>query len=260
MFKFKKKFNEVGAVWKVALVALLFISLIGTTLIVNDSIATRAREYIYELHVWKVRGLTTDPEGAIDFNGTPVKNFDATDDIVYIDNVSDLSTWSGAAAGSSYFQMEEGHTYIVDLQAIIASGTAPTSGVSTVAFSGVTAHLPRATVFNSGTTPGAVGTDEQTVRVIYGHTSSSAVSDAPIPFTIQVWPAPDSGATTFRSNGYPGSQNMVGAASGTSVYVPGYTGFHNITGIGEGIAYILKHNSAVSAMIYDTTTYRNIDG
>ena len=161
------------------------------------------------------------------------------DDVVYIDNVSDLSTWSGAAAGSSYFQTEAGKTYIVDVQSIVTSGTAPTSGVSTQAFSAVSAMLPLATTTST----------KKFVQIVLAQVGSGT-SAAPIPFTCEIWPAVPTGTTMFRGSGaLKTSQNMLGAAAGVTPYTVGVTGYHNLNDIGESMKYGLVYNAAVSAYV-----------
>lgn len=162
------------------------------------------------------------------------------DRYVYIDDVADLSTWSGAAAGSSYFQMEAGKTYIVDPVAIVATGTAPTSGVSTEAWSGVTAHLPLATD----------GSNMQDVTVMYGR-ASSGTSASPISFEVEIWPAPLAGTTKFRADGaVTGSQNLAGfTTSGTSTMAIGVTGVYGLNDQGKSMTFKLFYNSAVSAQM-----------
>lgn len=181
------------------------------------------------------------PDGSIillNSSGVTTTNFPSTP-VILIDSVDDLSTWPGAAAGSSYFQTEAGRTYIVDPIAIVSTGTAPGSGVSTVAFSGVSAILPLVTT----------GNDHGTVTIVYGR-ASSGTSTSPIPFEVQVWPAPLAGATRW---GYQtiGNQNIAGqTTSGTStVAISATTGSRNINEIGKKATFMLFYNSAVSAQL-----------
>jgi hypothetical protein len=139
---------------------------------------------------------------SIDENGNVV-TFDSggvttqvlpSDSVVLIDNVNDLSTWGARApAGASYFQTEPGKTYIVDFVAIIGTGDFPTSGVSRVPWSGVSAILPDA---SQG--------DGSTVKFIIGATSSGNVAGtayAPMltggTTTLQIWSYPGRGVTDY---------------------------------------------------------------
>lgn len=162
------------------------------------------------------------------------------DRYVYIDSTSDLSTWSGAAAGSSYFQMEAGKTYIFDPQKIYESTKTTGTGVTEVqGWSGVTAHLPLATA----------GNDRQTVSVMWATTGSLAGGSGST--TVQVWPAPDAGTTTFRANATL-SQNFTGmATSGSSVVTVNNIGSLGIDAYGETGTWRLFYNSAVSAQMVD---------
>jgi len=179
--------------------------------------------------------------GSINATGSSVSNFVSTPPIVNIDDLSDLSTWSGAASGSSYFQTEAGKTYIVDPQAIFDSVKTAGTGVTEVqGWSGVTAHLPLATATNSN----------QTVTIMWATTGSLAGGSGST--TVQVWPAPLAGATMFRGSGAIGSQNSSGqATSGSSVVAVGVVGSYNIDAYGETGTWMLFYNSAVSAQMVD---------
>ncbi|HDY88059.1 MAG TPA: hypothetical protein ENH82_08110 [bacterium] len=167
---------------------------------------------------------------------TPIKKsiiaptLSASGNIVLIDNVTDLSTWDAAASGSSYFQMEAGKTYVVDVQAINNSG-------AMLAFSAVTGHLPLATS----------ASNLSTSKVIMANTGSlTGISSGTT--TVQVWPAPLTGATQFRTTSTFLSQNMLGATtSGSSAFTVNVTGDVAMTHVGGTQEFMLFNNSAVSA-------------
>jgi len=165
------------------------------------------------------------------------------DRFVYIDNVTDLSTWDGAAGGSSYFQTEANKTYVVDLQAINFSAE---SGASMGgSWTGVTAVLPLATA----------DTDKMSVKILLANTGAytGIVTGST---TVQVWPAPSAGVTNYsltESGTYDGHiQSMIGQeVSGSTVFTviedsaPTPDVSLNING--ESQTWMLFYNSSVSA-------------
>ena len=158
------------------------------------------------------------------------------ENIVELSSITTFSTWSGAASGSSYWQMEAGKTYVVD-----PIGLANSNGsVAFTTVGGVTLHLPLADGDSHFTTS----------KVIWAQ-GDSGTSATPIAFTIQVWPAPLAGTTVFRGNALAvGSQNMTGMAeSGSSVVTTGVVGSYNINAAGETGTWILVDKSATSAFM-----------
>jgi len=117
--KFRKKLNEVGSVWKGMIVILLVLSFAGISLFTMPTLATKASEYIWELHVKKIGALTSDGQhNGIQWLNNPTmtgtvdtENWNMTHNSGqknWIKNAS-LSVWSGgtiaassAAYGASY--------------------------------------------------------------------------------------------------------------------------------------------------------------
>ncbi|HDZ25510.1 MAG TPA: hypothetical protein ENH65_03245 [Candidatus Aminicenantes bacterium] len=156
--------------------------------------------------------------------------------IVELSAITAFSTWGApAVSGSSYYQMEDGVTYIVDPVALVLSrGDVPlnTGG-------GVTLHLPLADADSHLTES----------KVIWAQ-GDSGTSATPVAFTIQVWPAPLAGSTVFRGSALAvGSQNMTAmATSGSSVISTGVVGSWNINSVGESGVWILVDESATSGV------------
>jgi len=169
------------------------------------------------------------------------------DKIVLLNNANQFSTWAGnntscAASGVSYYQMVAGRTYVVDVVAMLNSDLGKAGALGTLG--GVTLHLPLATADN----------DYQTVEVMYAQ-RNSGTSATPVAFTVQVWPAPLAGTTTWAVGALGGAsmgrQNMVGmATSGSSVMTTfSATGSYNINAIGEYGIWQLMNDSATSAVM-----------
>ena len=192
-----------------------------------------------------VRRFRVQHDGAIsvyDSSGATAYSVDPQgrvnqDKVVYLSTITDFSTWGGAASGSCYYQMLVGRTYIVDPVALLLGN----ANVPLVTGGGVTLHLPLA----------ASGSDYTDSTVIWAQGSDSGSSDTVTPlFDVQVWPAPLSGATSFREDGVLGSQNMtLMANSGASPVTTGYTGSYNINSVGQFGTWKLINNSAVSAVM-----------
>jgi len=163
-----------------------------------------------------------------------------SNDIVVIDTLAELSSWSIAQiAGVSYFQMEAGKTYIVDLNAINTDSAMTTgTGVSMVAWSGVTALLPLATAANH----------LQTVTVMYGVAGSPVGGSGST--EIYVYTAPETGSTVYRGFDLKSQNATIMATSGSSVVTVSSTGpSYNINSYGEMATWMLFYDSAVSAQL-----------
>ena len=184
--------------------------------------------------------------GSVDASNSAVSNFTSTPDIVIIDTLAELNTWSGAAAGASYFQMEAGKTYLVDFEAIRTESKGTTTGVTMIPWSAVSAMAP---IANSTTNEMTF-----TVGIICSGTSGYAPAMAGVT-TVQVWPAPLAGATRFGEPSV-GNQNMVyHSSSSTPFYVGSSTNTYDvgINYLNESITWRLFNNSAVSAQIVTQT-------
>lgn len=169
-----------------------------------------------------------------------------SDKIVIIDTLAELSTWSGAEAGSSYFQTDVGKTYFVDFEAIRTESKGTTTGVTTSPWSGVSAILPLA---NSTSNLGTV-----TIGIICSGSTGYAPMMAGVT-TVQVWPATLAGATRFGEPSV-GNQNMMyHSSSSTPFYVGSSTNTYDvgINYLNESITWRLFNNSSVSAQIVDQT-------
>lgn len=170
----------------------------------------------------------------MDGKDVSIENLRSTDNIVYLSGITVFSTWGDATTGSSYYQMRDGITYVVDPIALVNSRP----DVPLNAGGGVTLHLPRSDK----------DSHESISRVIWAQ-GDSGTSGTPVAFTIQVWPAPETGTTSFRAGAY-GSQNMTQmATSGTSVITTGVNGSYNINSVGETGTWILFEKSATSAVM-----------
>jgi hypothetical protein len=112
-----------------------------------------------------------------DSSGT-VDRYEPSDKVIYITSKTQLSTWTGAASGSSYYQTEPGKIHIIDPTAINSTGM----GAGT--FSGVTLVLP-----DAGTYSGPAYDVEIQWLSLSGETSGST--------TIIVHPYPGSGTTYY---------------------------------------------------------------
>lgn len=170
-------------------------------------------------------------------------NYLPSDKIVIIDTLAELSTWSVApdAGAGSYFQMEAGKTYIVDLQAIYEDDKTATTGVTEIqGWSAVSAMLPLATAVNH----------LKTVTVMWGITSSTNGGTGAT--EVQVWPAPAAGSTTFRAQATLSENATIMATSGSSVVtLSSIAGSRGIDAYGESGTWMLFYNSAVSAQMID---------
>lgn len=197
-----------------------------------------------------------DRSDVVEIYDATVTGFNTAPNVVWIDSVDDLSTWNGADSGQSYFQTVAGRTYIVDLHAINASGTAPTSGVSSISFTGVTAILPDASIANN----------KNQVTILVGTSGATGYATAASGVTIvQVWPYAGSGATRYGEPSVD-HQNMVvrPVISGHTAYqvnsdaVATFTGRGDTTinNLGESVTWMLMYNSAVSAQIIASSVDR----
>ncbi|KKK94567.1 hypothetical protein LCGC14_2681500, partial [marine sediment metagenome] len=106
MGRVRKKLNGFGTLWKSVIIGGFALMLVGPFMLPDFAGAKRARDFIYELHVKKVLGLTVDPAPTVElfdsvttldakgftltgnFNasGSAVSNFISTPEIVYIDS------------------------------------------------------------------------------------------------------------------------------------------------------------------------------
>lgn len=169
-------------------------------------------------------GATLEIKGGGTFMGTDssgtVDTYVPGDRVVLIDSYDDLSTWSGAGSGQSYFQCSPGRTYLVDPYAIVATanglGGAP-GGVTIIqGFSGVSAILPDAATW-SGPAYDVTIAVAVTGNTGFDHMKTGGTN-------VQVWPYPGSGATTYYANATESPQSMLVtfpgyvADSGTSRY------------------------------------------
>ena len=229
--------NKIGTLGKGVLAVTLIMLLLGAVFIAPAG-ATDARRFIYELHVYKVRALTTDPVGEIDFAGTPVINFEATPNITYLTNVSQLSSWQNAGSGQSYYQASAGETVIVDPWSINESGG------SLYAFSGVTVHAPLATAANTE----RIFKVELSASGASGYATSGATP-------VYVHGAPSSGVTDFRytsrGNNLVSGNNVqnIQISSGVTNYTPDA----EISVLGDSKTWRLLYNSSVSAYVIAET-------
>lgn len=155
--------------------------------------------------------------------------------VVVIDGRSDLSTFTGggvAESGQSYYQMQAGHIYEVDLQAIADSDT-------DTPFTGVTMMLPYVVAANDNMEVG--------VRlVVTGGTGYATAMAGVTP--IYVWPYTNSGVTQSMAY-YPNGGVTLPAVypnAGVGALKTGVSDY-NINMLNESITYKLFNNSSVSA-------------
>ena len=182
------------------------------------------------------------------------------DRVVYITSYSQLSTWSGAAAGQSYFQCEPGKTYIVDPHAIVVSNNVAGGGApggtsaAMLAFSGVSAILPDSSVYDG---------PAYDVTTLLATTGASGYAVAMTGSTgIQVWPfqgnagltaygkSPAFYATSYRSSNTPYTMATLYTTLGSvSTYrvAPGVS-YWEVDRLGEQATFGLE-NSSVSAFV-----------
>lgn len=151
-----------------------------------------------------------------DSDGT-IDEYIPRDKVVYINSVSQLSTWAGqaATAGQSIYQLSPGVTHLFDLEAIAHSGAAAAAGGTTAfgagsVFSGVSAIAPDASVYSGPAYDFSVG-----VICDDANDLTSALSGVTL---LTVWPYPGSGATSYNANATtsPQSIHVIYTTNGTT--------------------------------------------
>lgn len=230
-----KKVNKVSVLCLALVLAWVF-------MLPGISKATDPRASIYELHVYKMRALTTDPVGEIDFAGTPVINFEATPNFTLLNSYTQLSTWQNAPSGASYYQASAGETIAVDPHAIYTSG----GFGGGVVFSGVTIHAPLATEADN----------ERIFKVEYVSSGATGYLIDSGTTVVYVHGAPSSGVTDFYytaagSNLVSGNniQNLQTSAAFNGLTVADM----EISDHGDSKTWRLNYNSAVSAWVIAET-------
>jgi len=169
-----------------------------------------------------------------------------SDSIIIIDTLAELSTYNGAGAGSSYFQMESGKTYLVDFEAIRTDDKTALTGVTSSSWSAVSAMLPLADTSSHYNTV--------TVGIICSGGTGYAPAMAGVT-TVQVWPALLAGGTRFGEPSV-GNQNMMyHGTSSTPFFVGSSTNTYDqgINYLNESVTWRFLNSSAVSAQIVERT-------
>lgn len=266
----RKKVNGFGTLWKSMIIGGLALMLVGSFVFSDFADAKRARDFIYELHVYKVFGLTVDPAptvelfdatttvdangftftGNLNAAGSSVSNFQSTPNIVYIDDVDDLSSWTNTDSGQSYYQANPGETVLVDVQAIYESAdpecqASCVTGFITTDFTGVTIHAPFM----------AEADTEQEFTVAFVVTGNTGYALSGLT-TVYVYGAPSSGVTDYAYTA--GGTNLVSGNYIQTLQI-GSTRFLNthgraipdseLTVMGNSKTWRAQYNSAVSYFI-----------
>lgn len=181
------------------------------------------------------------------------------DRVYVIDNQSELSTLSGAAAGQSYYQLDPGKTYVIDPYAILESmNTAlgyDEGGTSAWPdFAGISVYLPDASTYSGP------AYDTQVIMAVTGNTGWPHLNSGGT--VIQVWPFPGTAgisaygigaenyAVSYRSGCTPQTLQTEYTTNGTTSTTAMASGvsYWEINKPGENAVFALE-DSSVSAYV-----------